>query len=176
MKQSHQGVDASEKQWDRVSIEVNQKNKEALFKQHESFGDFQSDTPTKPFSVSCYLCHSNGPRAIRPNWDSKRAPIGLWDSARIHLWNLRIKLYGPLEGFAGKGAGGFKMKNPLFEKVLKVKACARCHNEDFMGRGSLKKHHFLSIRFMLEKGYMPPKGFSLSSKEKSQVLNFLSSF
>ena len=176
MKQSHRGLKAPENQWDRLSIVVKNRKDEAIFRQHSNTTQLGIESPTKDFSVSCYLCHSNGPRAIRPKWDSKWAPVSYWNQARIQLWNLRIKLYGTMKGIGEGSRSPFAMNHWNLKQELKIKACTKCHHDGFLGRGVLKKHHFLSIKFMVENRYMPPKGFSLKESDRKKIEDFVTQF
>ena len=83
MNQSHDGG----RSFERLAIVV--EDSKATFYQLEPGALEWSQTPTqREFKVSCALCHSNGPRAVRPQ-DSPS-----WsESIRIALWNLKIKSY-----------------------------------------------------------------------------------
>ena len=100
MQQSHEGLNKEFQSWERVSIAVDLSKKVAVFRQHVSGEiDPQKTLHAKKqnYRSACYLCHSNGPRAIRPKWDSTFVQLNSWDTLRVTAWNLRMKLYGSIE-------------------------------------------------------------------------------
>ena len=88
MSQSHNGPQFPEEKWDRLAIIVDKKYKTAQFLQLKP-GPLQwtEDLVSQqvPYRVSCFMCHANGPRAIRPTGSS------LFAEAKILLWNFKIK-------------------------------------------------------------------------------------
>ena len=133
--------------------------------------EFEQDAQI-PKRAACFTCHSNGPRAIRP--DFAAAEVSGWDSLRLFLWNLRIKSYGPVKSDKQKHDPAFRWQADIANHALDVKVCVRCHNNSHMfGRGQLTKQNFPVIDFMLREGLMPPPGFALSTSEKDEVLRFI---
>ena len=179
MEQSHAGSKLPKKYWDKLAIVVDEGmngEKRAQFSQLKSGPEVISHhLSSTDFKVSCYFCHSNGPRAIRPNWASKEAPINLWNRARIFLWNIRIKTYGLVRGEGRESQRAFRHPGKLANEVLRVKTCQLCHTEKaWFSRGELTKQNFMAIRFMVKNQLMPPPGFSLSDDEKKQIEAFVS--
>jgi cytochrome c553 len=159
MKQSLHGQHFPKKDWDEIRITV--KNKEATFSQWK-------DGHEIPLKASCFRCHSNGPRAIRP-----MPGLSLWETAQIQLMNLRIKSYGPLK--AMNTGNNFRQAGKNENEVLTLSACMKCHNEkDMFGRGHLTKQNAGSIEFMITNEHMPPLG-SLSDEEKEYLWDFVHS-
>lgn len=183
MQQSHDGVNAPPEKWERLAIVLDHKTKTAEYFQLEHGPlDWNPNAKQEPLRVACGLCHSNGPRAVRPNFDSAEAKISLKDQLRIFAWNLGTKLNGrieesPLEKIKDAtqrlGRNPFKYRGELENQPLQVKTCTHCHTESgFLARGTLTKQNFMAIRFMVESGSMPPPGFSLPAAEKAQILQF----
>lgn len=175
MQQSHSGSQAPEHEWDRIAIVVDKEKAEAEFFQLIP-GDLKSPDLTKklPLRASCFMCHSNGPRAIRPNVESLEAKLSLWNRARLLAWNLRVKSYGKLN--AANKEPSFHLQEKGLNVRLEVKACTKCHkDEGLFSRGALTREQFTAIRFMLDNGHMPPPGFSLTAKEKREINKFIGS-
>lgn len=176
MQQSHQGPNLAHNLWDRLAIVVDRNNQTARFYQLEP-GELVWSEKSKdvPFKVACFLCHANGPRAIRPNFASLDAPLSWKNSARIFTWNLRIKTYGrilpdPVHLPAGTR---FRAEGTFANERLPARTCALCHNNHWWGRGELLRQHFMPIRFMLKNGNMPPPGIPLSMDEHKAIDDFL---
>lgn len=186
MKQGHHGPHQNESSWDRLAIVVDKTRspKTVRYYQLETGTlEWSDDVKETSFRVSCFMCHNNGPRAIRANYDSPLDPTSFSDRLRIAAWNLRIKLYGRvkadiLHDFKDLTAPvPFRFRSSYENEVLKVEGCAKCHNEDgFLARGSLRRQQFPTIQFMLESGAMPPMGHSLSRTDKEALQKFLSGF
>ena len=175
MEQSHEGAAAKVHKWDKIAIEVDKTKKpyKAMFMQLMP-GDDQISMGLKAIDLkaTCYMCHSNGPRVIRPDFES--FGVSYWDRIRLGFWNMRIKIYGPMESVGLEFKKPFKYTHPVANQKLNVKACTRCHNDQsFFGRNFLTKQNFMSIKFMLENNLMPPPGFSVSAEEKAAVYEFV---
>lgn len=188
MNQSHHGSSLKEEAWDRLAIVVNKSvtPKSVKFYQLES-GPLQWNEKLikkpKPFKIACFMCHSNGPRVIRPNYSSTFSPTDLKDRLKIFLWNFRIKSYGKvLEDSSHTKSDKnltppFRWRGKYENDILKVKTCMKCHKDSgFMARGTLKRQHIPTIKFMIERGHMPPLGFSLDQNEKKELEQFLKGF
>lgn len=186
MNQSHHGKDAKIQEWDRLAIVIDKTTTPKVAKFYQlSPGPLKwgPNQQSKPFKVSCYMCHSNGPRIIRPNYNSLLNQTSLLESLKISYWNFRIKLYGkviPHSSHKQEDVGlkiPFRWRSKYENEVLQIKTCMHCHKEKgFLARGTLKRQQMPTIKFMLERGYMPPLGFSLTSEEKKQIQQFLKGF
>jgi hypothetical protein len=186
MNQSHHGFSAENKSWDRLAIVIDKTKapKTARFYQFEAGPlEWREDLPQKPFRVACFMCHNNGPRAIRPNYDSLSAPIELADKVKISYWNLRIKLYGRIvvhpahEVLDETQMPPFRVRSSYENEPLSISTCTNCHKESgFLARGLLRRQQLSTIKFMIEAGQMPPLGFWLSNNEKRELEMFLQGF
>lgn len=187
MNQSHHGsLGAGANSWDRLAIVVDktQSPKRARFYQFEPGPlEWREDLAEKPFKVSCFMCHNNGPRNIRPNYDSPFNPTQFKDRFKISYWNLRMKFYGRVLADAWHNERDqsiippFRFRSPYENEHLKVATCVKCHKESgFLARGFLNRQQVPTIKFMLESGQMPPTGFWLSKQEKQEIEMFLEGF
>lgn len=186
MNQSHHGAGADAKHWERLAIVIDktQSPMRARFYQLEAGPLVWSEHfKEKPFRVSCFMCHNNGPRAIRPNNDSSVMELSLRDQIKIFYWNLRMKSYGRIMASAVHDEQDkilktpFRYQSPYENEALKVSTCMQCHKEEgFMARGLLRRQQWPTIAFMLESGQMPPSGFKLSGHEKKELDKFLQGF
>jgi hypothetical protein len=185
MQQSHHGIRLPSEKWDRLAIVVSHATSTATYHQLESGPlEWKEGLPEKPLRVACYLCHANGPRAVRPNFASAAAPVSWKNQARLALWNLGVKAAGrispsPLEAMKDHSsrAGGMPFRFPDAEgnKPLTVKTCSRCHREGgWPARGTLTRQQGITIRFLVEEGFMPPPGFALNAQEKQELARILS--
>jgi hypothetical protein len=184
MNQSHDGVNAPPEKWERLAIVVDKATKTAEYFQIES-GPLTWNPNAKqiPLRVSCFLCHANGPRAVRPNYDSQEALISLKDTFRIALWNLGTKISGRIEESPSEakkdatsrfGKIPFRYRGALENQPLQVKACLLCHTDSgWFARGKLTRQHFMPIAFLVKNNEMPPPGFSLTLEERSELLRML---
>lgn len=183
MNQSHHGPDASPEQIDRLAIVVDKTKspKTAKFLQLEPGPlEWQEDLPQRDYKMSCFFCHNNGPRAIRPVFSSSNAKLNLQDRITIGLWNTRMKLYGRVIGTPKQDTGGaypFQLSDDRANEILNVSSCTTCHRESgFMARGRLHRQQRGTIEFMVKSGSMPPPGFSLSEADKIQIQGFIMGF
>jgi hypothetical protein len=169
MRQSHHGLNS--KEWDLLKIVIDKTKKpyEVEF--------FQLDPVSqKPieYRVSCFNCHSNGPRAIR--YDEK-VPLNLKEKWTIFWWNLKIKTYGRVvessESKKVKRKIFFQSPEPFERQTLEAKTCLKCHHEQ--ERGKLTRQQSETIKFMVQKGFMPPYG-KLNSSEQIKIKVFISGF
>ncbi len=181
MNQSHKGLHST--QWDRLAIIVNAGK--VSFYQLPS-GDLDWDDQLKnqaiENSVSCYLCHSNGPRVIRPEPNSlKQMPLK--NKLALYAMNMRIKAYGQLQESDYHKVTDRNLKTPFRyqgkkdNEVLQVQSCARCHNEtSLFGRGNLTRQNIVTIDFMLKNKLMPPRGFQISNDDQKKITEFINGF
>ncbi len=173
MRQSHTGNDSDFTNWDRIAIVVDHEPKKSaeFFQLVPGELEFSQEAQIEK-RAACFTCHSNGPRAIRPDFAAK--DISGWDKLRLFLWNMRIKSYGPVSSEKQKDDPSFRWQVNIANDVLDVKVCVRCHNDKHMfGRGQLTRQNFPVIDFMLREGLMPPKGFALNARDKKEVLRFI---
>jgi len=165
--------------WDRLAIVVDRavKPHRARFYQLSPGPlEWRDDLPRQEYRVSCFLCHPNGPRAIRPLNDQS------WtESWQTQSWNARIKSYGRVLAAKEhleedqKLERPFRVQHPLENAELKIESCTLCHKEKgVLARGALTRQNGLTIRHMVAKGYMPPWPFELSAREKKHLELFLS--
>lgn len=166
MRQSHSGPDTKKNSWDRLAIVVDKNSHNAKFYQLKS-GELAADLDQAvPLKARCYACHSNGPRAVRPT-----SGLGLADWLTVAVMNLRIKSYGRLQSEAGVDlAGGVHFKSPLglLQSPLNLSSCTKCHSETGI-RAALTFEHLGTIKFLTQKGQMPPFPFQLSEAERAQI-------
>lgn len=183
MNQSHQSLGAESQQWDRLAIIVDKtgKQKTAKFLQLPPGELKWSEGLLKQnidFKISCYMCHSNGPRAIRP--DKVSLGLDLKTQAKIFFGNLRIKTYGQILENKEQATLDQSLKIPFRHRMaidneeLNIKSCTKCHSDGgFLKRGFLRRQNMMTIKFMIDNEIMPPKGFSLNSEDKNQIKNFI---
>jgi len=187
MNQSHHGATASDDELDRLAIVVDKTTSpnNVRFLQIKPGPLIWSEdliNQRVPYKVSCFLCHANGPRAIRPDYDGA-VKNSFSEKVKIALLNLKIKTHGRLvenEQHAIEDVDlkiPFRHRSKIDNDPLLVKTCTHCHNDTgFLARGFLKRQNFLAIRFMVESGNMPPPGFSITAKEKLQIQRFTEGF
>jgi hypothetical protein len=186
MNQSHAGVNATTEKWDRLAIvvETTKSPRTARFYQLES-GSLAWPTKLKemPYKVSCFICHTNGPRAIRPNFESTFKSVSFFDRIKIVAWNLRIKSYGRVILDPEHDLMDAQLERPLrfrgaFEnESLKLATCSKCHKESgILARGPLFRQNLPTLKFMIESGYMPPLGFKLQEDEMAELKKFMLGF
>ncbi|HEY1078950.1 MAG TPA: hypothetical protein VGE46_02600 [Bdellovibrio sp.] len=185
MNQSHHGPHPAEKQWDRLAIVVDKTTtpKTARYFQLKPgplAWEENLKTHREPYRVSCFLCHNNGPRALRPVADSTLASLGWKQKVQIAAWNFRMKIYGRIQVHPEHDSEDLTQKPPLrfrfpqAEAELQVKTCAICHRETgFLARGALQFQQEGTIKSLVARGEMPPPGFSLSAKEEKELEKFL---
>lgn len=157
-----------------------------LFASEESKNaKLQDDLPLKKieFSVSCMICHNNGPRAIRARSTDPNAPLSFKDRFKIALWNVRIKAYGRIHYDSSHDSEDKKLKTPFRHRTpeaiqeLKVATCLYCHKEKgFLARGTLQRQQIATSESLVSRGEMPPWGLKLSKKEQQELQDFLHGF
>lgn len=184
MNQSHHGLEASADQWDRLAIVIDktQKPYEVLFLQLPP-GELEWNEylPEQRIAnkVSCFMCHSNGPRVIRENEDHLKLSIS--SKLKLMAWNLRIKSYGPTKESPLQNTHQtaplmpFRHQARLDNEVLNVESCTKCHHgrDELFARNPLTRQNSLAISFMLQNQLMPPPGFSVTEEDKQQIQRFI---
>ena len=189
MQQSHHGLPAREDLWDetdRIAIAISRDETDgtkASFLQLEPASitsiESQADlSKVAGFKAPCGMCHNNGPRAIRPNFNSTAAPLSTWEKVRVFVWNLKIKSYGRtrVNPSPSEKAGSvpFRFTMPAAGTPLTVATCTVCHRDSGpFARGTLTRQNTPSIRFMVEQGFMPPLGIPLSDRDRRALSEFI---
>jgi len=189
MNQSHYGKNAKSQKWDRIVILVEKTKRPymASFFQltpGELEWNPQLTNEKKAFRASCFLCHNNGPRAIKALPNS----LSIKNKINIFFWNLRIKSYGrvvynPIHDQEDKlkvkkgDLAVFRHQTKEDNDELKIKTCMFCHNNTgFLSRGVLFRQQRGTIKHLVENNEMPPLGFSLTVSEKQALRNFIRGF
>lgn len=186
MNQSHHGSQALKNKWERLAIVVD-KTKSPItakfFQLKPGPLEWADNLEQVPLRISCFMCHANGPRAIRPNYKSAFNPMGFKERVKVLAWNIRIKSYGrvvPHKSHKDTDQNlvpPFRWRSDYENEPLKISTCLTCHKEQgFFARGRLRRQNIPTIKFMLETGQMPPIGFWLSKEEKIQMEHFLAGF
>ena len=173
MQQSHDGIHAT--QWDDLEIKIDKTKFPFEVTYHQYKNGAEAD-----YRASCYLCHANGPRLIRPHFQSQHAPLPFKERLIIQAMNVRIKSYGKM---LTKSNDAIKRKVPLqylgkMETTpLTVPTCTFCHNANtFWGRGELKRQQYETITHLVATKQMPPWPFKLDKKEQRQLELYLRGF
>ncbi|MNK86943.1 hypothetical protein D3C87_1068680 [compost metagenome] len=188
MNQSHFGRHLQVSQWERLAIVIDKTQSPPVAKYYQLAAGplvweeslLQKQTP---YRASCFICHNNGPRALRPVSESQEASLSFRDRAKIQFWNWRIKTYGRIHYDRGHDETDktlevpFSFHTPEDQDELKVKTCVICHKEQgLFARGALVRQQTGTIKSMVARGEMPPPGFDLSELEKRELQNFLKGF
>jgi cytochrome c553 len=179
MLQSHDGIKHPIEEWDQIKITVDKKARPYQVSYHQ-----YKDGKEIELKASCYTCHSNGPRAIRPNYDSMDVNYNVKAKLNVAWMNLQIKMYGKSKiKISNYKLNGAYRKVPLkyFGKAdtetLKVKTCTYCHKADgLMARGELQRQHITTISHLTKTHQMPPWPFKLSKAEQKELSKFLKGF
>jgi len=144
MNQSHHGANTEAKNLDRLAIVIDKTKtpKVASFYQLDPGPlEWSDKIKVKPYKVSCFVCHTNGLRAMRPNNHSTGKPLNLVDQLKIKMWNTKIKSYGVVVA-SQKDQESYKTYYPPFKwkqkslnKKLNIKTCNYCHKKNgFLAR------------------------------------------
>lgn len=164
MKQNHHDG----KEWDDLKIIVNTNYEPATAEYFQYKNGVEQE-----FRVSCFTCHANGPRLIRPNFKSREAKLSLYERGVISYWNLKIKHSGNIETPQDVTLLDQFRKVPLkyegrFDnKVIELESCNLCHGENsLMGRSAIEAQHQGTAKYLIESGEMPPLFFKISPEDK----------
>jgi hypothetical protein len=169
MRQSHHGLNFDFSKWDSLAIVVDKTQSPYVATFYQLDPGVKEFKPI-PYRVKCFICHSNGPRAIRPNSDS----LGTVELIQVFKWNLKIKSYGRVIPKSYSENDPIKFSAEHLNAPLKVTICVTCHKESgFLARGTLTRQNFLPIGFLTKNGHMPPFGIPLSQKMKLELTEFL---
>ena len=187
MNQSHHGLKADQKKWDRLAIIVNKEtnpNEVTFLQLPPGKLEWNDDLLKKKveYKVSCFMCHSNGPRVIRP--DEKEVKVSFSKKVKIAMWNLKIKTYGAMKEskvqvlFDKTSVVPFRYPYSLDNEKLELKSCTKCHNggSDLFSRNQLTRQNIIAIKFMVENKMMPPLGFSVSEHDRKELNKFIKGF
>lgn len=183
MNQSHFGQNPDPKLLDRLVIivdtTINPKTAE-FYQLPAGKLEWSDDLRLKKidYKVSCFMCHANGPRVIRPDYE--KFNVNTMDQLKIKFWNYKISRYGRItvnESENQNEQTPFRYKNELDNQKLNIKTCSKCHNEkDSRGRGSLVRQNLLAIQYLVEHQIMPPTGYEMSDSEKKYLNRFIKGF
>ncbi|OQW50480.1 MAG: hypothetical protein A4S09_01420 [Proteobacteria bacterium SG_bin7] len=168
MRQSHDGLSYEAAKWDSLAIVIDKTKSPKI----ATFYQLDPGEKFRPISyrVKCFICHPNGPRAIRPNESS----MSFSERFQIFKWNLKIKSYGRVLSKSYSEKDPIKFSGGFYDAPLKIGLCVICHKETgFLARGTLKRQNFLPISFLTKNGHMPPLGIPLLSATKRELIEFL---
>jgi hypothetical protein len=175
MRQSHHGLKGDDIKWDHLKIIVDKTTTPYSVSYHQLENNKEVD-----YKVSCFLCHANGPRAIRADFNSKHVRMSIQDKLQIYLWNFKIKSYGQvvLKKDLLKRKTPLKWTEGHFNQRLNVPTCLKCHNDEggLFSRGALLRQHFMSIQYLVDNKEMPPWPYKLPEKERMKIDLFLKNF
>lgn len=176
MQQTHQGFHKEFGNWDKLAIVVDKtlQPHTATFYQLPAGEKLNFEATPIPLKARCFACHSNGPRAIRYDGDSKIVKPNVWGKIQVAVWNLRIKSYGRVNSMpAAQFVEGspFKAKLSVFSEPLVIKTCQRCHSKDSI-RNELTVEHLGTARFLVKNGFMPPFPFRMTDEELRVLENY----
>jgi hypothetical protein len=192
MNQSHHGLQAPAQQWDRLAIVISRENEKKVshfYQLPPGRLEWSEDLPAQNLNlkVSCFACHNNGPRAIRP--DNEGLSLNAWSKLRVQLWNLKIKTSGRIYESEKQRAEDqhaavpFRRAQDRLNESLKIETCSLCHREEseeggkaWFARGILKRQQRATIAFLTENKLMPPPGFELSATELQNLKLFVNGF
>jgi len=172
MRQTHHGFLEPQEKWDRLAIVVDKHSGVATFYELAPNENLEFEAKPIPYKARCLACHANGPRAIRPNYDSADVLPSVRDRIKIALWNLRIKTYGQLQSRGAQEFSEgvpFQSKHALFLKPLHLATCEHCHSANGI-RHELTLEQLGTAQFLVKQGQMPPFPFHISDQERQQLL------
>ena len=171
--ENHPGEALAPEKWEALMIKVDKTQRPYRVTYHQLLDGKETE-----FRVSCYLCHSNGPRAVRAHSESEGAPLTTGNKLLVNYMNLVIKSYGKMKTLEDS----LKRRNPLMFKgrndlkTLEVASCTMCHHDHWWGRGILTRQQAMPITHLIAKNQMPPWPFTLSAEEKTQIKEFIQGF
>ena len=173
MQQSHKGYNSEFNTWDRLAIVVDKSKApyQAKFYQFKA-GELKlaSENERVPFKVRCFMCHANGPRAIRADSNSQTISLSFNKKIYIEYLNLKIKLYGKIVPTEGQGSpeAPFQSSLSLLHKKLKLASCIQCHSDEGI-RNSLTLEHLTTAKFLIQNNQMPPYPYKISEEDRRKV-------
>lgn len=136
-------VDRSTKPLTATYLQLEPKTPQAKIDQ-KSLWEIERNFKIVPHKVDCQICHTNGPRKIRPQ------PGSPW-SLSIWMMNERMKSYSRnvQSDVPQSKAKHFRVSHG---------SCTKCHFEGPQGRGALSSKNWIAIKFLMESKLMPPGG------------------
>lgn len=184
MNQSHFGVNATADQKDRLAIVIDKTRplKTAYFMQlipGPLIWLEQLYAQKIKNKVSCFMCHANGLRAIRPDLNGLIKTTFL-QKLKLNYLNFKIKSYGIIAENNLHKIEDLSLSNPFryrtkFEnKSLTLQACTRCHDGE--KRSQLTRQNAIAIQFLVKNNFMPPDKNGLSKNEIKLIQNFTDGF
>ncbi len=186
MNQSHFGQNPAKENMDRIAIIIDTSKNPKIAEYFQlPAGEliWSDDLKLKKieYKVSCFSCHANGPRAVRPDYENFQ--VSQLDRLKIKYWNYKIAGYGRIIEESTQAAEDQVLKVPfrnrtnLDNQKLNLKTCTKCHNEnDSRGRGFLTRQNLVTITFLIDQKIMPPQGSELSNDEKNKLSRFIKGF
>lgn len=180
MNQSHFGVNPPADKKDRIVIVIDKTKtpKTAYFMQVKPGPLVWSEdlyTQKVANRASCFICHSNGLRALR--MDPAAKAFSTFDWAKMNYMNYKMNSYGFVaedERHAGEDihlSVPFRSRNAFDNEVLTLKNCTACH--DGKARGQLTRQNAFSIDFLVKNNLMPPPEYKLTKQEAKKLKIFL---
>lgn len=169
MKQSHNGL-KNNSEWDEVEIRVHKNYKPHKVSYHQL-----KNGKDVSYKATCFRCHVNGPRLIRPNGNSKEVKLGKKEKLIISYWNLLIKSYGEVSLMKTKRYDElFEIKEP-FRATLKINSCTQCHYKNGP-RGVITDSHKETVKFLVNINQMPPWPYKISKTDKKELNRWIYGF
>ncbi len=183
MNQSHFGLNTSLEKQDRLAIviEKNKIQKTAYFMQIEPGPLEWSESLYQKkinFKVSCFICHANGPRAIRADLTGE-INLSYFNQIKIKYLNSKIVEYGLVKENQLHQIEDLDLKTPfryrgvIENEELNLKKCTKC--QDGVWRSKLTRQNFLPIQFLIKNHQMPPNK-NLNSVEIQKIKKFIDGF
>jgi|GEM_PF-780157 len=136
------------------------------------------------YGVACGVCHANGPRALRPDLSSRKAPLSVRDRLAVFVWNLKIstgRRIAALETRLPVTEGGtqrkvaFGPRASFWNERLDIPSCNRCHGGSHpLARAPLLRRNFATIAFLVNAGDMPPPLHPFPEADRQRLASFLS--
>lgn len=101
------------------------------------------------YKVPCTMCHSSGPRLIRPTTLSL-GRLEPREKTLLEQWNQKIAAYKIVETFVPTSEQRKRLvsENPRANEPLKLGSCLQCHNGSSGVRSSLTRRHAGMIRYL----------------------------
>lgn len=122
------------------------------------------------YKVPCLMCHSSGPRAIRPYSQDSLYPESKIDLAKLEVWNQKIAALKQVD-YAKPNSqqeGKLQLSDARSQIPLNIVACTECHSKSGI-REPLTYMQQNSITFLTGNhptAAMPPKGHSISKVDQ----------
>jgi len=125
------------------------------------------------YRASCMSCHSNGPRALRPQKIISGGLLKPLQWVSVVLLNLRIKLYAQLKSVPyqtdAKTTASFHPLRKSQRMHLGLKSCVKCHRQGGL-RAPLTNEQWWTAKHLVTSGSMPPWPYRISKEDKAKLL------